>query len=267
MVVAACSGCATVSRQGPRVSVERLEHRCVDTHLSGKLKPVGDALELTIVADTRCSSGEVDTFTTERYAQSWVPATMLGVGAGVVVAVPIIVGVVFALGASNNNNPGGGGGEALGMLGILPGVAAGSAVAYAVGKSETRLPDGKPERVERVMFTEETTRAPSGVLRPDEDQVHRWDMKDGVALLPIAELQAVNLKRLLLQGQLVEYDGPSQGRVDALDECRVAEKGVATSCGETRRRLVAAESCTRAGWALGDALTAGLQQAVAACPP
>lgn len=264
VVVAACSGCATVSRQGPRVSVERLEYRCVDTHLSGKLKPAGDTLELTIVADTRCASGEVDTFTTERYAQSWVPAAMLGVGAGAVVAVPLMVGIAFAL-APGNRPTGTDGGEVL-MLGFLPGVAAGTAVAYAIGKSETRLPDGKPQRVERVMHSEETTRAPSGVLRPDGESAYHWEVKDGVALLPLAVLRAVNLKRLLLQGQLVEFDGPSQSRAEALDDCRLADRGVVTSCGEARRRLAAAESCTRAAWPLGDELTAALRQAAAACP-
>jgi hypothetical protein len=267
-VVIACSGCATVQRQGPRLKVEPFSHRCLDTHLAGRLTPEGDALKLTIVADSTCSSGETDTFTTERYAQSWVPATMLGVGAGAIVAAPILVGIGFVL-SKSASQPGGTGGEVM-MLGVLPGMAAGFGVAYAIGKTEARLPDGKPERVERLITSEFVTRAPSGVLRPDDDTVHRWQVQDGVVVLPIAQVQALNLKRLLLEGQLVEFaDSSSQARVDALDDCRAAGKGwspAALSCDDARRRTEAAARCARAGWSVAAELTAALQQASAACP-
>ena len=263
-------GCATVQRQGPRLKVEPLEHHCVDTHLSGRLTPEGDALKLTIVADATCSTGEVDTFTTERYAQSWVPATMLGVGAGALVATPLLVGIGFMLDASASQPPAGTEGGLM-MLGVLPGLAVGTAVAYAVGKSEARLPDGKPERVERVMTSETITRAPSGVLRPDTDQVHHWQVQDGVVLLPLADVQPLNLKRLLLEGQLVEFaDSSSQALADSLDACRVAEKGwragASLTCEDARRRLEATERCRQGGWMPTPELSAALQQAVAKCP-
>lgn len=258
------TSCATVERRGARLSAEPFEHQCADSRARGSLRVDGEQVHLTVTAISTCRSGERISYATERYGNYWLLAGALGTGVTVAVGVPLTVAAV-ALIKDHMSGPG----ATFGYLLVLPAVALGLVVFGAVGVPEHRMPDGPPERVEKVTSSEDQVRAPSGTVKSQGPPALQWSVVDGEATLPLAQAREVNLGQLLFAEHQVELDGRSADLAEGLDACRRALTRWSASepveC-PAARRLELAQRCARGGWDFAQAVEQRIRRACPAEP-
>ncbi len=243
--------CKTVEKEGLRLSVEELSRECADTHARGTLERAEhQQLRLKLVVDSSCKVNEASMVATERYAQAYALPAVLGALVAGVVAIPSAIGAGMLATAMSDDK----GARATGAtIGVVPGVAAGLAVAGGVHPTEVKLEDGPPKRVEREV-TSEGKRAPSGLLKVAGDAEHQWTVDEGKALLPLAAAVTVPFSALTFDGLTVELDTPSHTLASTLEPCRKALEGFkpteAPQCPDAAVRLEAAKACNKNGWDL-----------------
>ena len=239
LAVALGSGCVSTRARGPLLRTLPATERCVDTRLVGTLSPEADALRLNLSVSTVCEQVAVEEYQSERvltlpeYVK--IPAAIV---TGALVTLPLLVAVANALERQAEVY------KALSALCIIPAVAVGFGAYLGAGALQLHQP-APVLRVESVVATKPATdRRPSGTLRAD-GAPFTWEVRDGVAVLPLDQAPRVRLDRLILDGRLVELQGDSARRAEALTLCRSALAGWAPgdACQTLAARAEASAAC------------------------